>query len=115
MAERSDDERQEIYEEFRERVNMTPKALEQWLATEDSQSVGAKQDDGEAVGHASGRHILEILRKKKAQLSEPDYDHMAKVINYVKRHTAQGPTKSDPEHSRWRYSLMNWGHDPLSS
>ena len=27
--------------------------------------------------------------------------------------SAQAPTKEDVEHSRWRYSLMNWGHDPL--
>jgi hypothetical protein len=27
---------------------------------------------------------------------------------------AQGPDhKSDIADSRWRYSLMNWGHDPL--
>ena len=35
-----------------------------------------------------------------------------KVNSYVKRHLGQGP-KNDPENSKWRYSLMNWGHDPL--
>jgi DNA-binding transcriptional LysR family regulator len=46
-------------------------------------------------------------------------EHMArhaaprgKVNSYVKRHLGQGP-QSDPEDSKWRYSLMNWGHDPL--
>ena len=38
---------------------------------------------------------------------------MAKVVAYVHRHLAQGGPKDDAEHSRWRYSLMNWGHDPL--
>jgi len=28
------------------------------------------------------------------------------------RHLAQRPD-GDVEHTRWRYSLMNWGHDPL--
>ena len=37
---------------------------------------------------------------------------MRKVTGYVHRHLAQGP-RVDVEHSRWRYSLMNWGHDPL--
>ncbi|TFD60094.1 DUF3140 domain-containing protein [Cryobacterium sp. Hh38] len=37
---------------------------------------------------------------------------MSRVINYVKRHRAEG-TNSDAEHSRWRYSLMNWVNDPL--
>ena len=37
---------------------------------------------------------------------------MGKVVGYIRRHCAQGPG-SDVEHSRWSYSLMNWGHDPL--
>lgn len=37
---------------------------------------------------------------------------MKKVNAYVKRHLGQGPS-GDVEHSRWRYSLMNWGRDPL--
>ena len=40
---------------------------------------------------------------------------MRKVVGYIRRHTAQGPGKSDPEDSRWRYSLLNWGHDPLKN
>jgi hypothetical protein len=36
---------------------------------------------------------------------------MKRVNGYVKRHLGQGP-KKDPEDSKWRYSLMNWGHDP---
>jgi hypothetical protein len=36
------------------------------------------------------------------------------VTGYVHRHMAQGPEhKADVEDSNWRYSLMNWGHDPL--
>jgi hypothetical protein len=38
---------------------------------------------------------------------------MRKVVGYVARHTAQGPTKGDTSTSDWRYSLLNWGHDPL--
>ena len=37
---------------------------------------------------------------------------MRKVIGYVLRHTAQRPA-GDIEDSRWRKSLMNWGHDPM--
>jgi hypothetical protein len=28
------------------------------------------------------------------------------------RHKAQKP-KGDVENSNWRYSLLNWGHDPI--
>ena len=38
---------------------------------------------------------------------------MKKVAGYVHRHLKQGGPAADKEHSRWRYSLMNWGHDPL--
>jgi hypothetical protein len=37
---------------------------------------------------------------------------MRKVIGFIKRHTAQRPA-GDVSRTRWRYSLMNWGHDPL--
>ncbi len=37
---------------------------------------------------------------------------MKKFNAYVKRHLGQVPT-NEVEDSRWRYSLMNWGHDPL--
>jgi hypothetical protein len=37
---------------------------------------------------------------------------MRKVIGYVHRHLKQRP-KGDVAHRPWRYSLMNWGHDPL--
>jgi hypothetical protein len=33
------------------------------------------------------------------------------VVGYVKRHLAQRPS-GDISDSAWRYSLMNWGHDP---
>ncbi len=54
-----------------------------------------------------------ILRSKRAepQLSDDDYAHMRKVVGYAKRHLAQRP-RGDVSDSAWRYSLMNWGHDP---
>ena len=91
---------------------MTAAELEKWLKTEESQSVGQDSGDGTSIGHKSGEHIIRILHKKKADLTPDDEAHMHKVHSYVSRHSAQKPA-SDIEHSRWRYSLMNWGHDPL--
>jgi hypothetical protein len=99
---------------FREAVNMAPAELERWLETEESRSVGWTHDgEAESVGHQSGRHILEIRRKRQAALTAEDYAHMRKVAGYVHRHLAQGGPTEDMDSSRWRYSLMNWGHDPL--
>ncbi|GLY15386.1 DUF3140 domain-containing protein [Kineosporia rhizophila] len=105
-------ESEDTRREFGEVVNMTPRQLEKWLDTEESKSVGQKKDGGESTGHSSGRHIVSILQKKQADLTEADDKHMTKVVGYVRRHSAQRPS-GDVTDTAWRYSLMNWGHDPL--
>ncbi|WP_411375235.1 DUF3140 domain-containing protein [Arthrobacter sp. MPF02] len=112
----------EAYSDFKSLVNMTSKELEEWLQTDESQSVGIKKgtssdkktdaDGTESIGHESGRKILDILSKKEGDLNDDDLGHIKKVNAYIKRHKAQRPAKEDIENSRWRYSLMNWGHDP---
>ena len=102
----------DVYTDFKNAVNMTASELEKWLQTDDSRDVGQKDGGGESVGHDSGRKIVRILGTKKADLTDADEAHMRKVVGYVHRHQAQRPS-GDVEHTRWRYSLMNWGHDPL--
>ncbi len=97
---------------FRAAVNMAPAEIEEWLGTEQSRKVGFRRPgETESIGHASGRRIVEIMRTRKAALSDDDYEHMRKVVGYIRRHSAQRPENIVT--SRWRYSLMNWGHDPL--
>ena len=109
-----DIDRAKIARDFAAAVNMTAAELAAWLDTDESQRVGWKGADGsagESVGHASGRRVLCILRGRKRDLTDEDYAHMRKVVGYVRRHRAQEP--ANVATSRWRYSLMNWGHDPL--
>jgi hypothetical protein len=108
----NNDDRQQVIEDFDEAVNMTAKELEDWLKTDESKSVGQSDGGGESKGHESGRMIVGILGKNKSDYTDDDFDHMKKVTGYVHRHQAQKP-KGDVEDSSWRYSLMNWGHDPL--
>ena len=82
---------QQIIEEFGEAVNMTRKELEDWLQTEESQSVG-QSDGGESKGHESGRKIVEILGKNKSDYTDDDIDRMRRVVGYVHRHQAQKPS-----------------------
>ena len=90
---------------------MTGVEVERWLQTEESQRVGfRKPGTSESVGHASGRAIVQILNKPANELTDADYAHMRKVVGYIHRHRAQRPQNIYT--SRWRYSLMNWGHDP---
>ena len=110
-------DRDKVREDFAEAVNMTASELKDWLQTKESRAVGWRGKDGkgsgESVGHASGRRIVSILGKRKAELTVDDYAHMRKVVGYVRRHRAQEP--ANVATSRWRYSLMNWGNDPLKS
>ena len=105
------DDDSDIKAEFDDLVNMTAKELEEFLGTDASMDVGQKKGGGESTGHESGRRIVEILKTKKADLSDDDYQHMHKVVGYCKRHLAQRP-EGDVTDTKWRYSLMNWGHDP---
>jgi hypothetical protein len=105
-------DREAVARDFHHAVNMTPAELERWLETDESRSVGQKAGGGESVGHRSGRRIVRILRTTSGELRDADYKHMTKVVGYVHRHRAQRPD-GDVERTPWRYSLMNWGHDPV--
>ena len=113
-------EQKDTAQEFKRVVNMSAAVLKRWLATEESQSVGMTHEgekvthEGgtEAVGHEMGRRIVELLGKKAGELEADDYAAMRKVVGYVHRHSKQRPD-GDVTETRWRKSLMNWGHDPL--
>jgi len=112
-TELDDDAKRATRAEFAEAVNMTAGQLRTWLDSDESRSVGDSGGSGkESTGHAMGRHIAELRGKKVADLDDDDYARMRKVVGYVHRHLAQRP-KGDVTDTRWRYSLMNWGHDPL--
>ncbi|MHA3702069.1 DUF3140 domain-containing protein [Jatrophihabitans sp. YIM 134969] len=111
----ADDDKQ-IRDDFHEAVNMTASELETWLDTDESKSVGQKKGgSGESTGHESGRRIVDLLTTKVADLTDDDLAQMKRVHGYVSRHLEQKPdtSRSELEETPWRYSLMNWGHDPL--
>lgn len=107
-----------IRAEFDALVNLEPAELREWLETPQSRKVGmVRRGETESVGRQSGQRILEIRAKPIDDLTDADYAHMKKVIGYCRRHLAQRPqawkTGGDVTDTRWRWSLMNWGHDPL--
>jgi hypothetical protein len=105
-------DRNRIAQGFAAAVNMSAGEIEDWLATAESWGVGFRKDGAnESIGHASGRRIAAILRTPEPERDADDYAHMRRVVGFIRRHRAQEP--ANPVTSRWRYSLMNWGCDPL--
>lgn len=110
-AKLGDDEKKDLRSQFGEVVNMTANQIDKWLDTDESKAVGqTKEGKDESIGHKSGKKIIDILHKKVADYSDEDYEHMQKVVSYVRRHSAQKP--KEVAGSNWLYSLKNWGHDP---
>ncbi|EWG53111.1 hypothetical protein FVEG_11604 [Fusarium verticillioides 7600] len=117
----------EVIQEFNEVVNMTASELEKWLKSDDSNSAGWPKEDenGETVGHDSGRKIVEILKenpkKEPEKYTDEQVEHMRKVVSYCKRHLAQeakaNNDKSPEEVKKTKSyaSLKNWGHDFLKA
>jgi hypothetical protein len=102
-----------IYRAFGDAVNMEAAQIEAWLETAESRRVGwTRPGESESVGHAAGRHIVRILGMPEAALGPEDYRLMRKAVGFIRRHRAQEPANIVT--SRWRYSLMNWGYDPLN-
>ena len=102
----------DAFADFKQVVNMSASALAAWLKTDESKAVGFKtSESGESVGHRSGKKIIVLLGKTQAEFTSGDIAHARKVVGYVHRHLAQRPA-GDVSQTHWRYSLMNWGHDP---
>ena len=99
--------------DFKKAVNMSAKSLAAWLEKAESKAVGFKtSESSESVGHRSGKKIIALLGKPESDFTSGDIAHARKVVGYIYRHLAQRPA-GDIRTTHWRYSLMNWGHDPL--
>ncbi|KAM5357312.1 hypothetical protein ACJZ2D_016398 [Fusarium nematophilum] len=117
----------QVIQEFNQLVNMTAPELETWLKSDDSNSASWPKEDenGETVGHDSGRRIVEILKgnpdKEPGKYTDEQVEHMRKVVSYCKRHLAQesktNSEKSPEEVKKTKSyaSLKNWGHDFLKA
>ena len=102
----------DAFKDFKQVVNMSANVLAAWLKTDESKAVGFKAREGsESIGHRSGKKIIALLGKTESEFTSSDIAHARKVVGYVHRHLAQRPA-GDVSGTHWRYSLMNWGHDP---
>ena len=100
----------ELWQEFHTVVNMTSRELEDWLRTR-----SADEDDEalpDQAGTPTGRHVVQILGKRRGDLTDDDARVMRRVVERVRaqRRDDLEPTAGD---AAWRHKLMSLGHDPL--
>ncbi|WP_181768723.1 DUF3140 domain-containing protein [Streptomyces albidus (ex Kaewkla and Franco 2022)] len=103
--------RDELFSDFAHAVNLPAGQLEHWLETKESRNAGRHKGQSESHGHATGRRIVRLLRTRKADFTADDLVHMRKIIHHIDRQLRHRP-RGDVSDTEWRFSLMNWGHDP---
>lgn len=101
-----------VWERWCRLVNLTAQELSDWLDTEESWSVGSKAYGEESAGHAAGRRTVDLIGRPREQFDDEAWRHLRRTVGFIRRHRAQWPA-GDVTDTRWRRSLLNWGHDPL--
>ncbi len=101
---------EELWQDFHRVVNMTSRELRDWLLTQ-----GASEETEELPDQAGshlGHRVLDILGKRRVDLTPDDVEVMDKVVDRVtdQRGVDLEPTAGE---AAWRRRLMNIGHDPL--
>jgi hypothetical protein len=115
--------KQQVYDDWKQLVNMTPRELERFLArygTVAGLSRAEAQRQGIRSGRDSARAILRMKPKGKSFASaernwtEADWKWARRQVSFIKRmRGTAGPLYDDKgEPTRKLLSLLVWGHDP---
>jgi Protein of unknown function (DUF3140) len=100
----------ELWDEFHRVVNMTSRELRDWLLV---QGAGEETEEvPDRAGSHLGHRVLDILGKRRSDVTTDDVDVMSQVVDRVlsERREDLEPTAGE---AAWRRRLMNIGHDPL--
>jgi hypothetical protein len=111
MTERLPADVELLWDEFHQTVNMTSDELRTWLLT-DASGEDAFTADPDLGLPELGQRVVELLRKRKVDLTADDVKVMQEVSDYVADRTANPPPAGEQDEG-WRRSLMTVGHDPL--
>ncbi|MGN6781145.1 MAG: DUF3140 domain-containing protein [Marmoricola sp.] len=106
MAEVSD----ELWENFHRLVNMTSRELREWLMVEAAGEEAEVRFD--EVVSSPGSRVLDILGKRRTDLTEDDVEVMQSVTERLIAERGMDPEPTAGEEG-WRHGLMDIGHDPL--
>ena len=111
MGDRIPAEVELAWDSFHQVVNMSSEELRTWLLTVSSgeEAFPAEPDLGLPE---LGRKVVEVLRKRKVDLTGEDAEVMQQVADFVADREANRPPAGVRD-EQWRHSLMTVGHDPL--
>ena len=99
-----------IWEDFHELVNMSSPELRDWLLnTPDGVDTYAPEPDLDV--HALGLQVLQVLDKRRTDLTPSDIDLMREVADLI-RSRLGNPPPDDVDNAPWRDTLLTLGHDP---
>jgi DNA primase catalytic subunit len=99
-----------LWDEFHRVVNMSSRELLEWLRIRSADEQTEELPDH--AGTQTGQRVLQILKKRRVDLTEDDERTMRKVVDKVhaERRADLEPTAGQ---ANWRHRLMTIGHDPL--
>src|SRR5256885_4665047 len=95
------------WDEFHTVVNMTSEELRAGLLT-DASGEHALPADPDMRLSALGRRVVDLLRKRKVDLTDDDANVMRQVIDYVNER-ADAPPAAGAADDDWRHALMTVG------
>ncbi|TMQ97826.1 DUF3140 domain-containing protein [Actinomadura soli] len=111
MKDRIPAEAELAWEDFHRLVNMTSDELRIWLMTDASGEEAFPPGPSPGVSELGAR-VVDVLRKRKVDLTEGDADVMRQVVDYVEDRLDDRPPDAERD-EEWRHALMTVGHDPL--
>jgi Protein of unknown function (DUF3140) len=101
----------QLWEDFHASVNMSSHELRTWLLTQASNQ-GALPADPDPGLPAPGRDIVDVLGKRKVDVTDADLAVMSTVVERVAA-LRDNPPPAGAADTAWRHRLMDLGHDPL--
>ena len=99
------------WDSFHQVINMTSEELRAWLLSGAPDDAAPPSEPGLGLPDL-GRQVVELLRKRKVELTQRDADVMEQVVDFVLTQEAEGPDDMESD-EEWRRSLMTVGHDPM--
>ena len=91
----------DLWQQFHQLVNMSATELDAWHR---------QRPPADLVG----RRVLEVLRKRRVELTAEDAETMRAVVTVVRRYAGEREAADEPAvRPEWRDQLCALGHDPL--